>query len=765
MTSLIGSPFLQALGWVIAGSLWQMALLWVIYQLCFLAWRNARASVRTGAATVLLFTGFCWFISSTVRHYWELDSMGSGADVAGSSKAAYHFAPFIIHGHALIDYVNAALAWAEPYLPYLSSAYLLVLAFLLIRVGKAYRHVQAVRTEGLSKIDAHWRIYVQQMAARIGIHRKVKVWLSEKIDIPATVGYLKPLILLPIASFNQLTTEQVEAILLHELAHIKRNDYLLNLVITVVDTILFFNPFAQLIARHIRTERENSCDDFVLQFRYNPHSYASALLSLERERVSPELAMAASGKTDLLNRIKRILNVPSKPMNYGQKLMALLITAGILASLAWLTPENVEHKPLLNPMAVYFPGFGENLSPIVGLSPRLSSAERSSFASVTRPSRKTALESPAPPSPEPGVCLRKDKETDDLNLESGPAELKIFNGAGMGGYLDSTVTPEGFSGGAWSTGPEAEEAWSHADRAALGAWGDTCRIYFLDSLTNNFAAKWLKISKDSREKQTNPDLVLELMRKNGLAIDKSLQFQQFQTLRFKEGLELKQALLFKGAQIAQDRALLDSRRELDVTRRKLREIEELQTRELQRERSLKDHKVKAKAKGQVFEQQPGDEETGIVADQPAWQAPASPFGEQAHWVVLPVSYNPRAGLTSRTPMAATRAKTTTQVDCQNQAVAYAEYNKSMAAYKERITLYKTAGHTLTLTAVNDFLAKLEEDGVLPEGRSVRIIRNDKTLTINGKPLSKDESAHYQYFMGGKSLIIISTGKTVQVTVR
>src|SRR5580698_1566008 len=228
MISLSGSPFLQSLGWAIAGSLWQMALLWVIYQLCFLAWKNAKATAKTAAATALLFTGFGWFLSSLIRHYWELKT---ATLTSGEAETNFSFR-FINRGHAVIDYVNGGLAWAEHYLPYLSSAYLLVLAFLLIRVGKAYRQVQTVRYEGLSKIDAYWRVYVTELARRIGIRRDVRVWLSEKIDIPATVGYLKPLILLPIASFNQLTPEQVEAILLHELAHIKRHDYLLNLVIT-----------------------------------------------------------------------------------------------------------------------------------------------------------------------------------------------------------------------------------------------------------------------------------------------------------------------------------------------------------------------------------------------------------------------------------------------------------------------------------------------------------------------------------------------------
>ena len=128
------------------------------------------------------------------------------------------------------------------------------------------------------------------------IKKKVALWLSEKIDVPATLGFIKPIVLLPIASINQLTTEQVETILLHELGHIKRNDYLVNLFVAIAETILFFNPFAVLLATHLKKERENSCDDFVLSFRNQPETYAKALLVLEQNRIqSLPLLLKATG--------------------------------------------------------------------------------------------------------------------------------------------------------------------------------------------------------------------------------------------------------------------------------------------------------------------------------------------------------------------------------------------------------------------------------------------------------------------------------------
>ncbi|MBC7587673.1 MAG: M56 family metallopeptidase [Chitinophagaceae bacterium] len=91
-----------------------------------------------------------------------------------------------------------------------------------------------------------WKIFVKQVSYQLGIKKNVNIYLSELVTTPMTIGFLKPIILVPLASINHLSAEQIEAVLLHELAHIKRLDYLFNLFLSVTETILFFNPFTQL---------------------------------------------------------------------------------------------------------------------------------------------------------------------------------------------------------------------------------------------------------------------------------------------------------------------------------------------------------------------------------------------------------------------------------------------------------------------------------------------------------------------------------------
>jgi hypothetical protein len=155
--------------------------------------------------------------------------------------------------------------------------------------------------------------------------------MSEFITSPVTIGYLKPIILLPVAALNHLSTQQTEAVLLHELSHIKRFDFLINLIIRAIQTILYFNPFVNAFAKIIETEREKNCDEIVLQFQYEPHGYASALLALEKapHASSNTLAVAASGgkRNDLLTRIETIMGIRKKPVFSFTKL------AGVMAAL------------------------------------------------------------------------------------------------------------------------------------------------------------------------------------------------------------------------------------------------------------------------------------------------------------------------------------------------------------------------------------------------------------------------------------------------
>jgi len=219
-------------------------------------------------------------------------------------------------------------------LPVASMIYLILFLLPLFYFIRNYRYVQAIRRYELSKVDVKWRIFVRDIAARMGIKKPVHIWLSGIVTSPVTIGYLKPVILIPLAAINQLSMPQLEAVLLHELAHIRRHDYFINLVIRFIQTVLYFNPFVKALVKSVEIEREKSCDEMVIQFQYDPHGYASALLMLEKNNYLPKpLAVAAYGKkNDLLQRIEYMLGIQKKQVVSFNKLAGLF--AGLLCFIA-----------------------------------------------------------------------------------------------------------------------------------------------------------------------------------------------------------------------------------------------------------------------------------------------------------------------------------------------------------------------------------------------------------------------------------------------
>jgi beta-lactamase regulating signal transducer with metallopeptidase domain len=339
MNFLYQSAFLKALGWALLNSLWQMALLWLVYMGLTMNGKKLLSRQRHTIALLSLAGGSLWFLITLVINLYKAANGPRVITVYAANDPAL----------ATGSWPDVVSHWFEPALPFLSLAYLLAAAFLFVRFYFQYRHTQQLFTTGLQKANPEWRIFLQHVVQQMNIKKKVQIWMSSMVDTPVTLGIFKPVILLPIAVVNHLSLKQAEAIILHELNHIRRNDYLVNLLIACVDVILFFNPFARLLTGIIRKEREHCCDDLVLQFCYEPHSYARALLTLEQNRgETSALALAATGKDKyfLLNRVKRILGNEPATSPFNQKLIAYLLSALLIAFIGWYNPGNVIVKKL-----------------------------------------------------------------------------------------------------------------------------------------------------------------------------------------------------------------------------------------------------------------------------------------------------------------------------------------------------------------------------------------------------------------------------------
>jgi bla regulator protein BlaR1 len=336
MIHVTQSPFLQALGYAIINSLWQFALLWLVYFFINSVFKQSPQK-KYAFALLLQLTGFVWFAVTLAFYYQQY----SNAGVIITEYANRPLLSAINTGSSTRDKLFSYIIKTEQFLPYLSIAYLFLLIFLSFKWLHCYQFTQNLKQKGISKINVDWRLFVQRLSEQLGITGSVKIFLSDKVKTPLTIGFLKPVILIPLASINHLSTEQMEAVILHELAHIKRSDYLINLLLSLIEATLFFNPFMQLLSRHIKRERENSCDDWVLQYDYNAATYARALLKIATlQTVQPSFGMNAAGNKDaLLIRVKRMIEKSEKSFHYRHQLIALLFITTTLSTIAWLSPE------------------------------------------------------------------------------------------------------------------------------------------------------------------------------------------------------------------------------------------------------------------------------------------------------------------------------------------------------------------------------------------------------------------------------------------
>ena len=340
MGVLYQSAFLKALGWSLLDSFWQMGALWLIYVLLTRNGTKFKSYQKHSLALLSLAGGALWFVGTLMFRFNQMLDDASGTVLLQTKTDSS---------------ITTVFSFVEPALPLLSIAYLLSVLYLFIKLYRQYYVTQKLFTTGIYKVNPELRVFLKRMAAQMGIKKEVRIWLSELVDTPLTIGFWKPVVLLPVAVVNQLSIQQAEAVILHELNHIRRSDYFINLLIACMDILLFFNPFVRILTHTIKNERENSCDDMVLQFQYDAGQYANALLLLEKNRMlTSAVTINATGRSKklLLKRVERILNKKSSRTALNQKLVAYICAAFLIGLIGFYNPGKVIVKTIATVQSV-----------------------------------------------------------------------------------------------------------------------------------------------------------------------------------------------------------------------------------------------------------------------------------------------------------------------------------------------------------------------------------------------------------------------------
>jgi beta-lactamase regulating signal transducer with metallopeptidase domain len=192
-----------------------------------------------------------------------------------------------------------------------------------LRLLAGFAYVRRLRSYRVATLPARWQQRVDELCAQAGLSRRIQILASALVPSPVVVGYLKPVILLPVSAATGLAPRELEMILAHEVAHVLRQDYLVNLLQALAEVVFFYHPAVWSLSARLRTEREHCCDDVATQLCGDSRTLAQALSSLAElayiEAYPPRLVLAAtgsSGQGQLLGRVRRLVT-PARPAALG----------------------------------------------------------------------------------------------------------------------------------------------------------------------------------------------------------------------------------------------------------------------------------------------------------------------------------------------------------------------------------------------------------------------------------------------------------------
>ena len=321
----MNSPLIKALGATLFHFLWEGLAIALLFAACRAkpAARYRLACVAMFAMPAVFFATFLILLPENAARFPVFT--GFAALTEAATLPSTHTGAV-----SLLERAQAAMRWFVPF-------WLAGMALFCLRNLLGWTAAQRLRRIGSTPAPAFWQHRLNQLAESLGITAAVILLASRRLDVPVVAGVLRPVILVPASLFTGLPAEQFEYLLLHELAHIRRFDYAVNLAQRAIESLLFYHPAVWWISGVLREEREHCCDDIVLAHGANPKAYAITLASLESAR--PRLALAANGGS-LTRRVRRILKSPESPRVAGAPFLsaALLALTLVAASVVFHAP-------------------------------------------------------------------------------------------------------------------------------------------------------------------------------------------------------------------------------------------------------------------------------------------------------------------------------------------------------------------------------------------------------------------------------------------
>ncbi len=423
ITHWMNPALAKALGWALLHSLWQGAAIALLLALALILMRRYSATARYWAATLSL---MALLVCSLVTFEWLYEPAAAGISAITetdiSTIASQETTPLGLPALAEAPPENhpaVYLSYFEQHLPLLVTVWLIGVFLLSLRMLGEIAYIQHLKHYRCRAIGGEWQKKLDQMAQQMGIRRPVLLRETFRIHSPMVVGVFKQVILLPAGLLSGLSPQQMEGILAHELAHVRRYDYLANIFISIIEILLFFNPMMWWISRRAKAEREHACDDLAIAWTGDTLSFVKTLAQLEEWRSSGRpLAMAFLGsKGSVLGRIQRMLRQEDRRLSPIRALGALLgisLCFALLAFQAQPVPEPAAEDVMeqeVDAEPLPFPEAEETLADALAPEPAVMPSPEPQAEATPEASTTFVLADTIPPSEqEKQKALRKMEE-------------------------------------------------------------------------------------------------------------------------------------------------------------------------------------------------------------------------------------------------------------------------------------------------------------------------------------------------------------------
>jgi beta-lactamase regulating signal transducer with metallopeptidase domain len=330
MTDLISDKLLHALGWTLVHSIWQLLVVAGVLWLALKVARKASPALTYGMAVGALMLSSLSTLATFLYLWTRPEEILSLSVDSMNSSPALDWEGLLAQG----------IFWTEQNLSLVVNFWLFGAILFLFRLISQFAEIRNLRKTSLPFENLEIQTLTDRLVATLGISRKIEIRTTGKAHSPLTFGVMTPVILLPFALVFQLSPAHLEAVIAHELAHVKRNDYLSNLLLSTLEVLFFFHPCYWWMSQTVKELRENAADELALKAGISATDLANALAEVLQfaSKPPPELSLAAGKKRNpTLLRIKRMLgypteNYPQTPLISIPMVLTLLLCAGLVAS-------------------------------------------------------------------------------------------------------------------------------------------------------------------------------------------------------------------------------------------------------------------------------------------------------------------------------------------------------------------------------------------------------------------------------------------------